>query len=68
MGLAAVGHRKLVGPITAGHIFWTSTVIGRYVLRGENMLRQLVNRGQREPGGEGNHGVSRTKDLLKVID
>lgn len=68
MGLAAVGHRKLVGSITAGHIFWTSNVIGRYVLRGENMLRQLLNRGKGEPGREGNHGVSRTKDLLKVID
>jgi hypothetical protein len=29
MGLAAVGNRKLLGPITAGHIFWTSMVIGR---------------------------------------
>ena len=31
MGLAAVGNRKLLGPITAGHIFWTSTAIGRKV-------------------------------------
>ena len=29
MGLAAVGNRKLLGPITAGHIFWTSMAIGR---------------------------------------
>ena len=29
MGLSAVGHQKLVGPITAGHIFWASTAIGR---------------------------------------
>ena len=68
MGLAAVEHRKLVGPITVGNIFWASTAIGRYVLRGENILRQLVNRGQDEPGGEGNHGVSRTKGLLKITD
>jgi organic radical activating enzyme len=68
MGLAAVGHQKLVGPITAGHIFWTSTAIGRYVLRGENTLRRLVNRKQGELGREGYHGNSRTKDLLKVID
>lgn len=46
MGLAAVGHQKLVGPITAGHIFWTSTAIGRYVRRGENTLQHLVNRKQ----------------------
>ncbi|HXU13890.1 MAG TPA: radical SAM protein [Terriglobales bacterium] len=31
MGLAAVGNRKLLGPITAGHIFWTSMAIGRKV-------------------------------------
>ena len=44
MGLAAVGNKKLVGPLTAGHIFWTSNAIGRYVQRGENTLRQLVKR------------------------
>jgi hypothetical protein len=44
MGLAAVGRHKLVGPLTAGHIFWTSNAIGRYVQRGENTLRQLVKR------------------------
>jgi MoaA/NifB/PqqE/SkfB family radical SAM enzyme len=31
MGLAAVGNQKLIGPITAGHIFWTSLAIGRRV-------------------------------------
>ena len=44
MGLAAVGNKKLIGPLTAGHIFWTSNAIGRYVQRGENTLRQLVKR------------------------
>jgi len=64
MGLAAVGNKKLVGPLTAGHIFWTSTMIGRHVQRGENRLRQLVHRKQSRE----NLGASRTKDLLKVID
>jgi MoaA/NifB/PqqE/SkfB family radical SAM enzyme len=64
MGLAAVGNKKLVGPLTAGHIFWTSTAIGRYVQRGENTFRQVVNRKQ----SRADLGVSRTKDLLKVID
>jgi hypothetical protein len=68
MGLAAVGHQKLVGPITAGHIFWTSTAIGRYVRRGENTLQLLVNRKQGELCKEGYHGVSRSKNLSKVID
>jgi sulfatase maturation enzyme AslB (radical SAM superfamily) len=31
MGLAAVGHHKLFGPITAGGVFWTSAKIGRLV-------------------------------------
>ena len=66
MGLAAVGHQKLVGPITAGHIFWTSAAIGRYVRRGENMLQNLVNR--KQGSREGSHGASHSKDLLKVID
>jgi MoaA/NifB/PqqE/SkfB family radical SAM enzyme len=44
MGLAAVGNHKLVGPVTAGHIFWTSNAIGGYVRRGENTLRRLVKR------------------------
>jgi hypothetical protein len=68
MGLAAVGHQKLFGPITAGHIFWTSAAIGRYIRRGEKTLQHLVNRNQGELGRDGYHGVSRTKDLLKVID
>jgi sulfatase maturation enzyme AslB (radical SAM superfamily) len=64
MGLAAVGNKKLVGPLTAGHIFWTSAAIGRYVQRGEDTLRQVMSRKQSRE----NLGVSRTKDLLKVID
>jgi MoaA/NifB/PqqE/SkfB family radical SAM enzyme len=68
MGLAAVGHQKLVGTITAGHIFWASTAIGRYVRRGENTLRQFVNRQQGRLGTGVSHGVSPTKDLLKVIE
>lgn len=68
MGLAAVGHQKLVGPITAGHIFWTSNAIGRYIRKGENTLQHFVNRKQGVSGKEGYHGASRTKDLLKVID
>ena len=68
MGLAAIGHHKLLGPITAGHIFWTSTAIGRCVGRSENTLRDLLNRKQGEMGREGYHGGSRTKDLLNVID
>jgi MoaA/NifB/PqqE/SkfB family radical SAM enzyme len=43
MGLAAVGHQKLVGPITAGHIFWASAAIGRYVERARSTLWQPVD-------------------------
>ena len=68
MGLAAVGHQKLAGPITAGHIFWTSAAIGRYVQRVANRLQKLVKRKQREGAREDRHGVSRTKDLREVVD
>jgi MoaA/NifB/PqqE/SkfB family radical SAM enzyme len=68
MGLAAVGHQKLAGPITAGHIFWTSAAIGRYVQRVENRLQKLVKRKQREGAREDRQGVSRTKDLREVMD
>jgi MoaA/NifB/PqqE/SkfB family radical SAM enzyme len=68
MGLAAVGHQKLAGPITAGHIFWTSAAIGRYVQRVENRLQKLVKRKQREGARGDRHGVSRTKDLREVMD
>ncbi len=62
MGLAAVGHRKLVGPITAGHIFWMSAAIGRQVRRGEDRLQRFANR---KPG---DLESSRSGDLLKVIN
>ncbi|HZQ22217.1 MAG TPA: radical SAM protein [Terriglobales bacterium] len=44
MGLAAIGHRKLVGPLTAGHIFWTSAAIGRSATRVRESFRAAVNR------------------------
>jgi MoaA/NifB/PqqE/SkfB family radical SAM enzyme len=68
MGLAAVGHRKLAGPITAGHIFWTSAAIGRRVRRAENMLRQLLNHKHGKLHRRRYSGVARTRDLLKIID
>jgi hypothetical protein len=68
MALAAVGHQKLVGPITAGHIFWTSRALGRYVQRGESKLRWLANHKRGELGREAYHPVSRTENPLKVVD
>jgi MoaA/NifB/PqqE/SkfB family radical SAM enzyme len=68
MGLAAVGNRKLVGPITAGHIFWTSAAIGRNVVRGKNRLRQFVSHKQAEPRRAGYHDTSNRENLLKVLD
>jgi MoaA/NifB/PqqE/SkfB family radical SAM enzyme len=44
MGLAAVGNRKLLGPITAGHIFWASRAIGRHVRSAEEIGRRLTAR------------------------
>ena len=44
MGLAAVGHHKLIGPLTAGHIFWASTNIGRSIQRAGRILRKVVRK------------------------
>ena len=42
MGLAAIGHRRLIGPLTAGQIFWTSSSIGHYVqIAGRLVSRKL---------------------------
>lgn len=62
VGLAAVGHQKVLGPITAGDIFWTSAAIGRYVQRSETALRQLLN-----PRQDDMQGANDSSDLLKVI-
>jgi hypothetical protein len=42
MGLASVGHHKLFGPLTAGHVFWASTLIGRCVTLLENMMLRFL--------------------------
>lgn len=33
MGLAAIGSFRIAGPLTAGHIFWTSAIVGGLVER-----------------------------------
>jgi hypothetical protein len=67
MGLAAVGHQKLVGPITAGHIFWTSSAIGRYVQRAKKMLRNPVNH-KRDKSKEPDCGDMAYRGNLKIIN
>ncbi len=68
MGLAAAGHRKLVGPITAGHVFWASAAIGRHVQRGEYALQRLLNRTKGDGSSGGYHGTSHPDTRLRVID
>ena len=65
MGLAAVGHRKIVGPITAGHAFWASATIGRQIRHIENALRRLLNR-ERDWRPDERHEPS-PLNLLKII-
>jgi len=67
MGLAAVGYRKLVGPITAGHIFWPSSAIGRYVRRAEKMWWKSVNHKHAKSKGPDSAGVAYSGNL-KIID
>ena len=68
MGLAAVEHRKIAGPITAGHIFWASRAIGRQVLRVENKVWALPNPKSDESASTEYQAASRAKDLLRVLD
>jgi MoaA/NifB/PqqE/SkfB family radical SAM enzyme len=68
MGLAAAEHRKIAGPITAGHVFWASKAIGRQVQRVENKLHSLVNPKSGESPSEEYQPSSRAKDLLRVLD
>jgi MoaA/NifB/PqqE/SkfB family radical SAM enzyme len=65
MGLAAVGDQKLIGPITAGHIFWTSLAIGRQVQRAEARLKHFTTH---QLPSEGQEGTAHGQDLLKVLD
>jgi sulfatase maturation enzyme AslB (radical SAM superfamily) len=65
MGLGAVGHRKIVGPITAGQVFWASAAIGRHVRHVENASRRLLNR-ERQPRPD-DSGGRLPADVLKVI-
>jgi hypothetical protein len=65
MGLAAVGHKKLIGPVTAGDIFWTSAAIGRQLRRTEEKLRHRMNPHPNELSGESS---TEAKHLLRVID
>ena len=69
MGLAAVGHTKIMGPLTAGHVFWASAAIGQVTKRTEEALRTVLqpdrhirslNRAAPDPVYSG--------DLLKVIN
>jgi hypothetical protein len=63
MGLAAVGNRKLLGPTTAGHIFWTSMAIGRKVRSFENAAgRRLTKLGLGQPQ------KSQPRALPKILD
>lgn len=45
MGLAAVGHHRVIGPVTAGGIFMASARVGS----GWNRVRQFLSRTQRKP-------------------
>lgn len=43
MGLAAVGHHRIAGPLTAGHLFWASLAAGRLVQGFTHALANALN-------------------------
>jgi hypothetical protein len=67
MGMAAIGHHKLVGSITAGDVFWASTAIGDYLRRGEDALRRLVNRNDHHWDHRTAH-VAPARNPLRVLN
>jgi MoaA/NifB/PqqE/SkfB family radical SAM enzyme len=52
MGLAAAGHRKLVGRLTAERVFFVSAAIGRGVQRTQRKLQGLLNDDEPAPKGK----------------
>jgi len=68
MGLAAVARHKIVGPITAGSIFWASSALGRHWLRVEEIVQRIVVNKQIEPGKKKSHSASHPESQLKVIN
>ena len=45
MGLAAIGNHRLIGPLTAGHVFWASISVGDALQRAS----KVANRWRTEP-------------------
>lgn len=62
MGLAAIGHQKLLGPVTAGDVFWASARIGGAVQSTREILRKTTV-GQRHRETQPS-----SADLLNVLD
>jgi hypothetical protein len=50
MGLAAVGHHKLVGPLTAGQIMMASDRVGKSWLKVRRAFSAKPGRPMRAPG------------------
>jgi len=45
MGLAAVGHKEILGPVTAGRIFWTSAAVGDGITAARSALARKITSG-----------------------
>lgn len=49
MGLAAVGHHRVVGPLTAGHLFFASDKIGRSFREMKGIFSKVPEKPEDEP-------------------
>ena len=63
MGLAAIGHHKLLGSVSAGDIYWASAKVGQRVRRMEDKLSKLFNGTDNEPT-ESDENVSTKLPIL----
>lgn len=67
MGLAAVGHRKLVGRVTAGDVFWTSAAIGRHVRRAQAKWNKFLHSDNDESRRATRQSITSGSDRLQVL-
>lgn len=54
MALAAVGHKQVLGPVTAGGIFWTSAAVGDRITAARKSVARKLARNERETPEQAN--------------
>lgn len=61
MGLAAIGSHQVVGPLTAGQIFWTTAAVGDWIQHMKSLFKGV------ERKGPGSVNFAPGKDQLRIL-